>query len=74
MLGESTSNEKEEVDVKKESDPKDEEEDEAQEDVDENSDDAKPKQKKYENWPLRDIKEPHEHDVLYGRGGGVCSG
>lgn len=22
-------------------------------------------------WPLRDIKEPHEHDVLYGRGGGT---
>lgn len=22
-------------------------------------------------WPLRDIKEPHENDVLYGRGGGT---
>uniref|UniRef100_A0A7S4N5D4 DUF6824 domain-containing protein n=1 Tax=Odontella aurita TaxID=265563 RepID=A0A7S4N5D4_9STRA len=30
--------------------------------------------KKHESsvpWPLRDIKEPHEHDVLYGRGGGT---
>lgn len=26
---------------------------------------------KYKNWPLRDIKEPHENDVLYGRGGGT---
>jgi hypothetical protein len=25
--------------------------------------------KKYANWPLRDIKEPHPNDVLYGRGG-----
>lgn len=22
-------------------------------------------------WPLRDIKDPHDHDVLYGRGGGT---
>jgi hypothetical protein len=27
--------------------------------------------KKYADWPLRDIKEPHEHDVMYGRGGGT---
>jgi hypothetical protein len=74
MLGETTSNEKKEVDVKKEGDPKEEEEGEAQEVVDENRDDTKPKQKKYENWPLRDVKEPHENDVLYGRGGGTCSG
>lgn len=25
--------------------------------------------KKYANWPLRDVKEPHENDVMYGRGG-----
>lgn len=24
----------------------------------------------YSNWPLRDIKDPHSNDVLYGRGGG----
>lgn len=24
----------------------------------------------YSDWPLHDIKEPHENDVLYGRGGG----
>ncbi|KAL7578173.1 hypothetical protein ACA910_012609 [Epithemia clementina (nom. ined.)] len=27
--------------------------------------------KKYENWPLKNISEPHDHDVLYGRGGGT---
>jgi len=26
---------------------------------------------RYKNWPLKGIKEPHEHDVLYGRGGGT---
>ena len=26
---------------------------------------------KYKDWPLKDIKEPHEHDVMYGRGGGT---
>lgn len=25
--------------------------------------------KKYADWPLRDIKEPHDNDVMYGRGG-----
>lgn len=25
--------------------------------------------KKYANWPVKDIKEPHPNDVLYGRGG-----
>jgi hypothetical protein len=29
------------------------------------------RKKKYANWPMRDIKEPHENDVLYGRGGGT---
>ena len=27
--------------------------------------------KKYENWPMKNISEPHDHDVLYGRGGGT---
>lgn len=27
--------------------------------------------KKYADWPLRGIKEPHENDVMYGRGGGT---
>ena len=27
--------------------------------------------KKYADWPLRDVKEPHENDVMYGRGGGT---
>ena len=26
---------------------------------------------KYKDWPLRDVKEPHENDVMYGRGGGT---
>ena len=26
---------------------------------------------KYKDWPLKDIKEPHENDVMYGRGGGT---
>lgn len=27
--------------------------------------------KKYSNWPLIEIKDPHRNDVLYGRGGGT---
>mmetsp|Transcript_26091 Transcript_26091/g.61972 ORF Transcript_26091/g.61972 Transcript_26091/m.61972 type:complete len:808 (+) Transcript_26091:275-2698(+) len=27
--------------------------------------------KKFANWPLRSIKEVHDHDVMYGRGGGT---
>jgi len=27
--------------------------------------------KKYANWPLKGIKDPHDNDVLYGRGGGT---
>jgi hypothetical protein len=26
---------------------------------------------KYKDWPLKDIKKPHENDVMYGRGGGT---
>merc|ERR1712238_195016 len=26
---------------------------------------------KYKDWPLRNINEPHENDVMYGRGGGT---
>jgi hypothetical protein len=26
---------------------------------------------KFKDWPLRNIKEPHENDVMYGRGGGT---
>ena len=26
---------------------------------------------KYKDWPLRGIKEPHDNDVMYGRGGGT---
>jgi DNA mismatch repair ATPase MutL len=27
--------------------------------------------KKYANWPLRNIKDPHDNDIMYGRGGGT---
>lgn len=30
-----------------------------------------PKKTPVKNWPLRDVKEPHDNDVLYGRGGGT---
>lgn len=43
-----------------------------------NSDKKKPSsssktsdKKKYENYPVKNIKEPHSNDVLYGRGGGT---
>ena len=62
-----TASKEEDVDVKK--DAKDEEMHDAD---DEKPEPEKPKKKKYTDWPLRDIKEPHEHDVLYGRGGGMC--
>lgn len=29
------------------------------------------RKKKYASWPMRDIKEPHQNDVMYGRGGGT---
>lgn len=29
------------------------------------------RKKKYANWPMHDIKDPHPNDVLYGRGGGT---
>jgi hypothetical protein len=32
---------------------------------------AASKKKKTVDWPLKGIQEPHEHDVLYGRGGGT---
>ena len=27
--------------------------------------------RRYKDWPLRNIKEPHDNDVMYGRGGGT---
>jgi hypothetical protein len=32
-------------------------------------DTSKSEKKKYNDWPVREIKEPHDNDVLYGRGG-----
>jgi hypothetical protein len=57
---------------KKEEDSKEEK----KEDVSEESEEEKKKKqeelrKKYANWPLRNIKDPHDNDVMYGRGGGT---
>jgi hypothetical protein len=41
------------------------------EEAKETEEEAERRKKKYANWPMRDIKEPHENDVLYGRGGGT---
>ena len=40
-----------------------------EEKVNEPTADSNTTKKKYTDWPIRDIKEPHDHDVLYGRGG-----
>lgn len=34
-----------------------------------NSQEGDKSEKKYVDWPLKNIEEPHENDVLYGRGG-----
>lgn len=84
MTSESEKNDTE-VDVEQEEIP--EENEETKDDDDNNESDAavkkedeaededKPKKKeektKTTNWPLKDIKVPHENDVLYGRGGGT---
>ena len=48
----------------------DEEDDAAPEKDEEKKDDKPPAPKKdYSNWPLKDIREPHAHDVMFGRGG-----
>lgn len=36
-----------------------------------NPEDEESCDKDYANWPMKDIKEPHQNDVLYGRGGGT---
>lgn len=51
----------------------DEEEEEKSDDEDEETKmkrEAELKER-YKDWPLRGIKEPHENDVMYGRGGGT---
>jgi hypothetical protein len=49
------------------------EEDKVKDEVDEEEKKKKEDElrKKYANWPLRNIKEPHDNDVMYGRGGGT---
>lgn len=50
--------------------------DEDMKDEDEEDEEAKKKKqeelrKKYADWPLKGIKDPHDNDVMYGRGGGT---
>ena len=50
------------------------EEDTKEEDTKKAEEERKKKEelkKKYANWPLKGIKDPHENDVMYGRGGGT---
>ena len=47
-------------------------EQEQEEDREEEKKDDAPK-KDYSNWPLKGIREPHPHDVMFGRGGKVSS-
>jgi len=52
------------------------ENDDEEEKSDDEDDETKKKREaelkeKYKDWPLRGIKEPHENDVMYGRGGGT---
>lgn len=62
-----TAEKEKDADIKKEN-KKDEEMNDG--DASTEKKEEKPKKKKHTDWPLKDIKEPHEHDVLYGRGGG----
>ena len=49
--------------------PKEEQEEEPPAE-EEKKDDKPPAPKKdYSNWPLKDIREPHPNDVMFGRGG-----
>ena len=43
----------------------------AEEDEEEKKKREEELRKKYADWPLKNIKEPHENDVMYGRGGGT---
>ena len=45
--------------------------DEEQEDEEEQKRKQEELRKKYADWPLKGIKEPHNNDVMYGRGGGT---
>lgn len=62
---------KENVDTKDEPESNDEEMEDASDTESGDKKKEKPKKKKYTDWPLKGIKEPHDHDVLYGRGGGT---
>ena len=58
-----------EVKVESSSDEKEKEsEEESEEEKKKREEELK---KKYADWPLRNIKDPHDNDVMYGRGGGT---
>lgn len=66
------------VDDKKDSgdDVKKEESTEGEEKLTEEEEEAKKQREaelkeKYKDWPVKNIKEPHDNDVMYGRGGGT---
>jgi hypothetical protein len=44
---------------------------ETKEETEEEKQEREELKKKYANWPLKNIKEPHDNDVMYGRGGGT---
>ena len=76
-LGSSSSKTEE---IKNEDDENKNDDNDSKDDSEEKSDDEDEETKKkreaelkekYKDWPLRGIKEPHENDVMYGRGGGT---
>jgi hypothetical protein len=72
---EDSKEETKEVDSNEEKKEEDSKEEKKEEDSEESEEEKKKKQeelrKKYANWPLRNIKDPHDNDVMYGRGGGT---
>ncbi len=59
--------------LKDEDESKDDEEEEKSDDEDEETKKKREAElkEKYKDWPLRGIKDPHDNDVMYGRGGGT---
>jgi hypothetical protein len=58
-------------DKKEEAEKPKEKETEEKEETEEEKQKREELKKKYANWPLKNIKEPHDNDVMYGRGGGT---
>jgi hypothetical protein len=56
--------------VKKEKEGEEEEEASKEDEETKKKREAELKEK-YKNWPQKEIKEPHDNDIMYGRGGGT---